>query len=242
MAKANKDETLLSAQAFASLSLINLATNPLTLFCQALPTCMQAVACFGRIEAHCSKKPAEPPSSFPSTPPQDSPGRSLEMRRVESRLIPGKEIISFTGADISWSEEAPEAVLHSLNLTIRSGFTAIIGPVASGKSTLLATLLGETILTRGFMTDGLSGVAFCPQTPWIVNDTIRRNIIGDSVFDEKWYDFSIDCCCLRGDLERLPRGDQSNAGSNGASLSGGQRQRVVCTPEPFKVLRCSCGH
>ncbi|POR31354.1 Uncharacterized protein TPAR_08439 [Tolypocladium paradoxum] len=236
IAKVNKDETLLSAQAFASLSLINLATNPLTMFCQALPTCMQAVACFGRIEAYCSKKPAEPPLSCPSTPPQDSPDRSLEMRRVEPRFVPGKELISFTGADISWSEETPEVVLHNLNLTIRSGFTAIIGPVASGKSTLLATLLGETTLTRGFMTKGLSGVAFCPQTPWIVNDTIRRNIIGDSVFDEKWYNFSVDCCSLRGDLARLPQADQSNVGSNGASLSGGQRQRVALARAVYSRL------
>ncbi|KAJ5709213.1 ABC transporter integral membrane type 1 [Penicillium malachiteum] len=31
-------------------------------------------------------------------------------------------------------------------------------------------------------------VAYCPQSPWIMNSSIRANITGWSEFDEKWYD------------------------------------------------------
>jgi hypothetical protein len=58
IAAVKKDETVLSAQAFASLSLISLLTSPLLTFCQALPTFFQAVSCFDRIDAYLSKQPA----------------------------------------------------------------------------------------------------------------------------------------------------------------------------------------
>lgn len=142
----------------------------------------------------------------------------------------GRTLASFESTDIAWSTDATEPVLHNLNLKISSGFTAIIGPVGSGKSTLLETLIGETVIKRGSLVSNLPGTAFCPQTPWIADETIRHNITGTADFDfnPKWYDFSIESCGLQQDLARLPAGDQTVAGSNGSSLSGGQRQRVVC--------------
>jgi ABC-type bacteriocin/lantibiotic exporter with double-glycine peptidase domain len=137
---------------------------------------------------------------------------------------------SFLSADISWLSDAPEPVLLNLNLNVKSGFTAIVGPVGSGKSTLLETLIGETIITRGRVVSNISKVAFCSQSPWITDDTIRHNIVGTAnlEFDPKWYEFSVASCGLQQDLAGLPAGDQTVAGSNGLALSGGQRQRVVC--------------
>lgn len=223
ISKVKRDETLLTGQAFASLSLISLATSPLIRLCEALPSCMQAVACFGHIEEYCSKAPVEAHPSASAGSAQDE----LEMGH-QSLSSSRKSLFSFKGAEISWSQSGPESVLHGLNLDIAPGFTAIIGPVASGKSSLLATIIGETELKQGSISERLSGVAFCSQTPWITDETLRRNITGDLEFDEKWYDFTINACCLQKDLERLQNGDETDCGSNGASLSGGQRQRVVC--------------
>lgn len=222
-----KDRTLLSAQAFASLSLINLVTNPLVYFCQALPSCAQAAACFGRIESYCLKKPVSIQSNSPPSTRLDSSDGSMPLRHLRTSPNLRGSLVSFEKADISWSWGAPELALRDLTLTIRPGLTAIIGPIASGKSTLLQSMIRETTLKSGCVTTIQSGVAFCTQIPWIMDDTIRRNITGDSTFDQKWYDFSVSCCGLDEDLERMPRNDQTIAGSNGASLSGGQRQRVV---------------
>lgn len=49
------DGSILSAQAFTSLALISLLTNPLLIFCQVMPALWQAIACFHRIEAYCAK-------------------------------------------------------------------------------------------------------------------------------------------------------------------------------------------
>ena len=232
IALVRKDETLLSAQAFASLSLISLVTKPLLLFSQALPSCAQAAACFGRIESYCLKKPASTQSDSQSSSFLHSFDCSIAMRQLLSPSSLSGSIVSFEQADISWSSDASVLALRHLTLTIRPGLTAIIGPVASGKSTLLQSMIGETTLRSGSVTTIQSGVAFCAQTPWIMDDTIRRNITGDSAFDQKWYDFSILCCGLQADLERMPQGDQMISGSNGTSLSGGQRQRVVSIASP----------
>ncbi|KAK3949643.1 P-loop containing nucleoside triphosphate hydrolase protein [Pseudoneurospora amorphoporcata] len=201
MSAMKKDQNLLAAQTFASLSLINLLTTPLFMFCQAYPAAMQAVACFGRIETYLTKQ-------------------ELEQSDLSSVEDSGRS---------AGEHDATESVLQDMNLTIKPGFTAIIGPVGSGKSTLLESLVGETTVKRGCVATNFSSAAYCPQAAWLVNDTIRRNITGGSEhyeIDRKWYDSCILSCGLQRDLEGMVAGDQTVAGTNGSSLSGGQRQRV----------------
>ena len=217
---------MLAAQAFASLSLISLTTQPLILLCEALPRIMQAVACFQRIEEYCAKA-QQTTSASGGSPPQDSTDDGVEMVCKDAPTNSNGLLASFEGARISWSMSEEKDVLHDIHLGISPGFTAIIGPTAAGKSTLLASIVGETIVRKGSVSQGASKIAFCSQTPWIIDDTVRRNIIGDQDFDEKWYNFAVTSCCLQKDLMRLPLGDQFCCGSKGVSLSGGQRQRLV---------------
>ncbi|KAH8198292.1 hypothetical protein TruAng_007542 [Truncatella angustata] len=226
IAVATKSEALISAQAFASLSLISLATSPLIKFCQALPNLAQAAACFGRIQDFCLKE-ANLPVLNTSTPSTDSCNDTLVLREM-SPIQYGDDgvLMRFERADIAWDSNSG-SVLRNLTFRLCSGLTAITGPVASGKSTLLWTMLGETILKVGSMTSAVREAAFCAQVPWIMDDTIRHNITLGLEFDEEWYNFSIASSCLQKDLMELPRGDATSAGSDGASLSGGQRQRVA---------------
>ena len=70
-------------------------------------------------------------------------------------------------------------------------------------------------------------VAVVPQTPFILNSTLRENITFGLPFDRKLYDRVIDCCCLRPDIVQLgPAGDLTEIGERGVTLSGGQKQRV----------------
>ncbi|KAH8703765.1 putative multidrug resistance-associated protein [Talaromyces proteolyticus] len=218
-----KDEPLLLAQAFASLSLINLLTDPVLLFCQSLPSFFQAVSCFRRIEEFCLKEPAALASQEAEL--VESGHELTNLRNTKSHGT----LISFQHADIAWSSDSTEPVLRDLTLTINAGFTAIVGPIASGKSTILESIIGETIVLRGSMRSSISsGIAFCPQPSWLMNTTIRQNITGDTdIVDQKWYEFCVSVCCLKHDLQQMPRGDLSMAGSNGSSLSGGQQQRVA---------------
>ncbi|KAK1778358.1 P-loop containing nucleoside triphosphate hydrolase protein [Copromyces sp. CBS 386.78] len=238
MSAVKKDQNLLAAQAFTSLSLINLLTTPLLMFCQAYPAAMQAVACFGRIETYLTKQELKQSDLGSVEDSGRSMGASFE-RDTELRNVLGSRplapdtasgtLASFVSADVSWSADATESVLQDVNLNIKPGFTAIIGPVGSGKSTLLESLVGETTVKRGSVATNFSRAAYCPQAAWLMNDTIRRNITGGSEhfeIDQKWYDSCILSCGLQRDLEGMVAGDQTVAGTNGSSLSGGQRQRV----------------
>ncbi|KAJ3042390.1 hypothetical protein HDV00_007346 [Rhizophlyctis rosea] len=63
---------------------------------------------------------------------------------------------------------------------------------------------------------GLSGgVAFAAQTPWLVNATIRDNILFGNVWDEERYHRVVEACALVRDFETL-----------GVNMSGGQKARV----------------
>ncbi|KAJ5524996.1 ABC transporter [Penicillium frequentans] len=121
-----------------------------------------------------------------------------------------------------------EFFLQNVDLVIkRKSITMVIGPVGSGKTALLESIMGETTLREGTLTVKTSRIAYCSQNSWIFNDTIRSNITGDGDIDEKWYDFVLQVCCLKGDLQRTPQGDMFTCGSGGVALSGGQKQRIA---------------
>ncbi|KAL8397126.1 hypothetical protein RB594_004006 [Gaeumannomyces avenae] len=105
---------------------------------------------------------------------------------------------------------------------------SLYGPVASGKSTLCKALLGEVPIARGdvAVTPAVGSVGFCDQNPFLLNATLRENVIGHSSFDAPRYAEVLEAAGLDADLGLLPDGDGTKVGSNGALLSGGQRHRV----------------
>lgn len=106
--------------------------------------------------------------------------------------------------------------------------TMVVGPIASGKSTLCKVLLGEAPVFNGQVILGPScrRVGYCDQNPFLSNASIKQNILGFAPFDQTRYNEVIEASMLQIDLETLPQGDDTKIGSNGISLSGGQKQRV----------------
>jgi ATP-binding cassette, subfamily C (CFTR/MRP), member 1 len=136
-------------------------------------------------------------------------------------------LVSFINADISWSPDT-QVVLHNLNMNITQGITVLIGPVGSGKSTVLESILGQTYVKRGSLNSTLTKVAYCCQTPWIIDGTIQDNITGGAEFDDSWYQFTISACGLEEDMRAFTKNNTAKrTGNKGALLSGGQKQRVV---------------
>lgn len=69
-------------------------------------------------------------------------------------------------------------------------------------------------------------VAHVPQQAWILNATVRDNILFGRPFDANHYRRTINACALGPDLEMLTGGDMTEIGEKGINLSGGQKQRV----------------
>jgi ABC-type multidrug transport system fused ATPase/permease subunit len=130
---------------------------------------------------------------------------------------------------------APVAVLEDLSFKCDQGsLTWIAAGVGGGKSSVLAALLGEMTPIAGIergdtqpLVTVAGRVAFCGQTAWIQNGTLRDNILFGQPFDQARYDEAIAACVLQADLDALPAGDLTEIGEEGINLSGGQRQRVA---------------
>jgi ATP-binding cassette, subfamily C (CFTR/MRP), member 1 len=123
----------------------------------------------------------------------------------------------------------PAASLHAINLTIPKGkLTVVMGAVGSGKSSLLSALLGEMEKWEGrvSLSESKSSIAYAAQQPFILNDSVRNNILFGLDIDEERYNDVLDACALRPDLLVLPSGDATEIGERGVNLSGGQKARV----------------
>jgi ATP-binding cassette subfamily C (CFTR/MRP) protein 1 len=74
--------------------------------------------------------------------------------------------------------------------------------VGSGKSSILAALLGEMNKVKGCVSV-CGDVAYVPQTAWIMNTTLKENILFGRSFDKNLYDRIIEACALKQDLGKL---------------------------------------
>jgi ATP-binding cassette, subfamily C (CFTR/MRP), member 1 len=94
----------------------------------------------------------------------------------------------------------------------------------------MRAILGELPFDNGGISVSSTNMAYCSQTPWILNTTIQQNICGLKAcapINEEWYQSVLYACALDQDLLQLIDGDRSVPGSRGITLSGGQKQRVA---------------
>ena len=107
------------------------------------------------------------------------------------------------------------------------GLVLICGPVGSGKTSLLATVLGgELELTNGSVKCA-GTLAYVSDTPWVFPGTVRENILFHLPYNEKLYHEVIRACQLERDLNSFPSKDLARIGEHGGTLSGGQRTRIA---------------
>ena len=136
-----------------------------------------------------------------------------------------KAAITIQDASFSW-DNIKLPVLKDIDLQVDSGsLVAVVGQVGTGKSTLLSSILGEVLKSKGKV-ELCGSVAYVPQQPWIQNKTLQENVLFESGYIAEKYNCVVDACALRQDLSILPGGDMTEIGEKGINLSGGQKQRV----------------
>ena len=237
-------EVLDVSRLFTSVSLLVLLTLPLNQLFQSIPLFLAAVSCFRRIGDFLCEEVRVDHRVIPEAADWCSSGRNsmslldeeIESIELHSRMkrSPVLEALDPSDTFISekwscgWTKESE--VLKAVDISIpRAKLTLIVGTVGSGKSTLCKALLGETLVSESYvrLNEKSRDIAFCDQTPYLVNASIQQNIIGFSPLDRKWYNTIIRAAALDDDLASMPNGDQQLIGSNGVNLSGGQKHKVA---------------
>lgn len=137
--------------------------------------------------------------------------------------------------------DTQKKTLDDLSITFNKGETVgFIGPSGSGKSTLIDIILGVLIPDSGTifaddrpidtsMRGWQSQIGYVPQTIFLTDDSIRRNIafgIPDSEIDGDAVMRSLQAAQLDDYVNNLESGLDSMVGERGVRLSGGQRQRI----------------
>ena len=101
-------------------------------------------------------------------------------------------VVKIIDGAFSWQRSSSQSfILEDVNVNVPHGqLTVIVGHVGSGKSSLLAALLGELVMKRGCLSWGLEctqAVGYVAQRPWLLNATVRDNILFGSHLNEKRY-------------------------------------------------------
>ncbi|KAJ2455172.1 Canalicular multispecific organic anion transporter 1 [Coemansia sp. RSA 2424] len=124
-----------------------------------------------------------------------------------------------------WGKKA--SILKKVSLNATGGdLVAVVGKTGSGKSSLLLAMCKEMELTKGSGTV-VGTVGYLEQSPWIMNDTMRANIIFGREFDEEYFWKVVHACALTQDMESWPEKDLTLIGERGINISGGQRARLA---------------
>ncbi len=218
------------AQAFTSLSLLNVLIGPVMTLTTAWTNLASALACMDRIQAFLLREkrvdyrtliPRSDAGSFTTRESMLRPDDISEKEKAE------KPVIKVRDGQFGW--EKSTAILKDVDIDIMPGeLTIIIGPVASGKSTLLKALLGEARMFGGSVEFTIpEDIAYCDQDAWLLNRSVKENILAYDDYNEEFYYKVIRACQLEEDIDQLPKHHDTIIGSRGVSLSGGQKQRVV---------------
>ncbi len=169
---------------------------------------------------------------------------TLPEAAVQQAVVPVvTDFANFRLEDVSYVyPESDRPSLRDVVLDIPSGMTlGIAGPSGAGKSTMADIILGLLRPTSGrILLDGAditempavwqSMIGFVPQSFYLTDDTLRRNIafgIADEEIIEDQVVAAIEMAQLTEYVAGMPQKLDTIVGERGVRLSGGQRQRIA---------------
>lgn len=207
---------LTAAKVFTSVALFAMLTGPLNAFPWALNGLVEAWVSIKRIR------------QFLATSKIDRNAYFTPLQMVADEEMCDNAMLALSKCQFAYNTTT-DFKLDKLSFTVSRGeFVGIIGRVGSGKSSLLAAVLGELQRLSGQIGIDLpaTGIGYVRQEPWLQQGTVRDNILFGKVYQDSWYDQVVEACALKEDFAQLSSGDLTNVGEHGVMLSGGQKARV----------------
>lgn len=157
--------------------------------------------------------------------------------------LPATKEITMTDITFHYANTRGVNILEHANLTIPIGTSVgIVGTTGAGKSTIVDILLGllkaqegeicvdgVNIFENGNYRKWLKNVGYIPQSIFMLDDTIRRNVafgIREEEIDDDRVWEALKEAQLDEFVKTLPDGINTGIGERGLQISGGQRQRI----------------
>ncbi|PSN33294.1 hypothetical protein C0J52_21150, partial [Blattella germanica] len=134
--------------------------------------------------------------------------------------------VSIVNGCAKWGTNVDYDSLRNITFRVPEGkLCAVIGPVGSGKSSLLHAIMQELPLHTGSVSVG-GNISYASQEPWLFVGTVRQNILFGQPYKPDKYKEVVRVCALQKDFDMFRHGDKTLVGEKGISLSGGQRARI----------------
>lgn len=136
---------------------------------------------------------------------KDVPAASTEMQNTETQLTAPKTDrgieIKITNVSANWVHGQLPPTICKVSTEIQShSLSVFVGPVGSGKSSLLHLILGELSVgvgnlslfthendTRTEVRKQDISISYASQTPWLFSGSVRDNILFGQSYDNKRY-------------------------------------------------------
>ena len=181
---------------FPALTLFNLLTFPLAILPMVITSIIEASVAVTRLT-----------SFFTASELQRD--AVLKYDAVAER---GEESVRIRDATFTWNSQDSRNALENISFSAHKGeLSCIVGRVGAGKSSFLSTLLGDLYKIKGEVV--LRGkVAYVAQSPWVMNASVRENIVFGYRWDPQFYEKTVQACALKEDFASLPDGDQTEVG------------------------------
>ena len=130
------------------------------------------------------------------------PGRSELNLRLRGETFP-----TISLHEISACLVKDEQSFQLKNISLKASgdqFFGITGPVGSGKSCILHSIISDLHIDQGKI--HIEGkLTIVPQVPWVFSGTVRDNILFGQPLETKKYMRILEACALNADLEKFPK-------------------------------------
>lgn len=168
----------------------------------------------------------------------------------ENRSIKFKNKINLKNLSFGYGKNIK--IIKNLNLTINKGeILGLVGPSGSGKSTIVNILIGLLKPNKGnILVDNLKlnskkkievwqkSIGYIPQNFFMLDDSIRSNIVFQPNCSSKKFDNQIYECLQKAQIsdfvKNLPRKLDTVIGERGSKISVGQAQRLSIARALYK--------